>query len=60
MIKYKTAEDIQVIREGAQILGQAHGEVAKLIKPGVKTKDLDKIADEYSKDHSEIDELTFH
>ncbi|HNP06681.1 MAG TPA: type I methionyl aminopeptidase [Cyclobacteriaceae bacterium] len=51
MIHYKTAEDIQVIKEGAQILGQAHGEVARLVKPGVKTKDLDKIAEEYIKDH---------
>lgn len=51
MIHYKTAEDIQVIKEGAQILGQAHGEVAKLVKPGIQTKDLDKIAEEYIKDH---------
>ncbi|MEQ8362690.1 MAG: type I methionyl aminopeptidase [Cyclobacteriaceae bacterium] len=51
MIHYKTAEDIQVIKEGAQILGQAHGEVARLVKPGIKTKDLDKIAEEYIKDH---------
>jgi methionyl aminopeptidase len=51
MIHYKTAEEIQVIKEGAQILGQAHGEVAKLVKPGIKTKDLDKIAEEYIKDH---------
>jgi len=51
MIHYKTAEEIQVIKEGAQILGQAHGEVARLVKPGIKTKDLDKIAEEYIKDH---------
>ncbi len=51
MIHYKTAEDIQVIKESAQILGRAHAEVAKAIKPGVKTKDLDKIADEYIKDN---------
>ena len=51
MIHYKTADDIQIIKEGAQILGKAHGEVAKLIKPGVKTKDLDKVADEYIMDH---------
>lgn len=50
MIHYKTAEDIQLIKEGAQILGKAHGEVAKLIKPGIKTKELDNIADEYIKD----------
>ncbi|MGE0590687.1 MAG: type I methionyl aminopeptidase [Cyclobacteriaceae bacterium] len=51
MIHYKTADDIQKIKESAQILGQAHGEVAKLIKPGVKTETLDKVADEYIKDH---------
>ena len=51
MIQYKTAEDIQLIKEGAQILGKAHGEVAKAVKPGVQTKELDKIADEYIMDH---------
>jgi len=51
MIHYKTTQDIQVIKESAQILGKAHAEVAKAIKPGVKTKDLDKIADEYIKDN---------
>ncbi|MBS1506334.1 MAG: type I methionyl aminopeptidase [Bacteroidetes bacterium] len=51
MIRYKTVEEIQVIKESAQILGKAHAEVAKAIKPGVKTKDLDKIADEYIQDH---------
>lgn len=51
MIHYKTADDIQKIKESAQILGQAHGEVAKLIKPGVKTETLDKVADEYIRDH---------
>lgn len=51
MIHYKTTAEIQVIRESAQILAKAHAEVAKAIKPGVKTKSLDKIADEYIQDH---------
>ena len=51
MIHYKTAQEIQVIRESAQILGKAHAEVAKAIKPGVKTKDLNKIAEEYIQDN---------
>lgn len=50
MVQYKTAEDIQIIKESAQILGKAHAEVAKAIKPGVKTKDLDKIAEEFIRD----------
>jgi len=51
MIFYKTEEEIELIRESAQILGRAHGEVAKHVKPGVKTKDLDKIAEEFIADH---------
>ncbi|MEQ1584519.1 MAG: type I methionyl aminopeptidase [Cyclobacteriaceae bacterium] len=50
MIHYKTDEEIQLIRESAQILGKAHGEVAKRIKPGVKTKELDQVAEEYIRD----------
>lgn len=51
MIFYKTEEEIQVIRESADILGRAHGEVAKNVRPGVKTEYLDKIAEEFIKDH---------
>lgn len=54
MIHLKTEEEIQVIRESAQILGKAHGEVAKLIKPGVKTSTLDKVAEEFIRDHKGI------
>jgi methionyl aminopeptidase len=51
MVHYKTAEDIQVIKESARVLGKAHGEVAKRVKPGVKTKELDKVAEEFIRDH---------
>ena len=54
MVHLKTAEDIQIIRESAQILGKTHAEVARLIKPGVKTKMLDDIAEEYIRDHQGI------
>lgn len=50
MIHYKTDEEIQLIRESAQILGKAHGEVAKWIKPGAKTKELDQVAEEFIRD----------
>lgn len=52
MIHYKTEEEIQIIRESADILGRAHGEVAKQVRAGVKTRDLDKIAEEYIRDHN--------
>lgn len=51
MIVYKTQEEIELIRQSAQILGKAHGEVAKMIQPGVSTIDLDKRAEEFIRDH---------
>jgi methionyl aminopeptidase len=54
MIHYKTSEEVQIIKEGAQILGKAHGELAKYIKEGVKTSFLDKIAEEYIRDNQGV------
>jgi methionyl aminopeptidase len=54
MIHYKTSEEVQLIKEGAQILGKAHGEVAKYVKEGVKTSFLDKIAEEYIRDYKGV------
>lgn len=51
MINYKTSEEVQLIKESADILGRAHGEVAKYVKEGVKTSFLDKIAEEFIRDH---------
>ena len=51
MVHYKSEGDIQIIRESAQILGKAHGEVAKRIRPGVRTEELDKVAEEFITDH---------
>ena len=42
------------MKEGAQILGRAHGEVAKRVQPGVKTEELDRIAEEYIRDHGGV------
>lgn len=51
MINYKTEEEIELIKEGAEILGRAHAEVAKCIEPGIKTKELDRIAEEFILKH---------
>lgn len=50
MIFYKTEEEIEKIRRSAEVLSKAHGEVAKIVGPGVKTAKLDKVAEEYIKD----------
>lgn len=54
MINYKTSEEVQIIKDSADILGRAHGEVAKYVKEGVKTSFLDKIAEEYIRDHDAV------
>lgn len=54
MIHYKTSEEVQKIKESADILAKAHGEVAKHIKVGVKTSHLDKIAEEFIRDNGGV------
>ncbi|MEN2283825.1 type I methionyl aminopeptidase [Algoriphagus sp. SE2] len=54
MINYKTSEEVHIIKESADILGRAHGEVAKYVKEGVKTSFLDKIAEEFIRDHDGV------
>ncbi len=54
MINYKSREEIERIKESADILGKAHGEIAKLIKPGIDTNKLDKLAEEFIKDNGGV------
>ena len=54
MVYLKTAEEIQIMRESARILALAHGEVARLIKPGVKTRALNLRVEEYIRDHQGV------
>jgi methionyl aminopeptidase len=51
MVNLKTEEELAIIREGSDLLGRTHGEVAKLVKPGVKTSTLDKVAEEFIRDN---------
>ena len=50
MIFYKSLEEIELIRESSLIVAKALGEVAKIIKPGIRTSDLDKVAEEFIRD----------
>ncbi len=53
-IYYKTEEEIDLIRESSLLVGKTLAEVAKNIKPGVTTLELDKIAEEYIRDNNAI------
>lgn len=54
MIFLKTDEEIELMREANRLVGMTQGELAKLIKPGITTIYLDKIAEEFIRDNGAI------
>jgi len=52
MIKIKSAEEIALMRESALIVSKTLGMLAKEIKPGISTIQLDKLAEEFIRDHN--------
>jgi methionyl aminopeptidase len=47
----KTDEEIGLIRESSLLVGKTLAEVAKLIRPGIKTSELDRVAEAFIRDH---------
>lgn len=47
MIHYKSKAEIELIRESSLLVSKTLAEVAKLIKPGVSTFELDQFADKF-------------
>ncbi len=54
MIIPKTREEIELMRESALIVSKTLGMLATEIKPGVTTLQLDKLAEEYIRDHGAL------
>ncbi|ADY28455.1 type I methionyl aminopeptidase [Cellulophaga lytica] len=54
MVKIKTPEEIEIMRESALMVSKTLGLIAKEIKPGVTTLQLDKIAEEFIRDNGGI------
>ena len=54
MIIIKTREEIELMRESALIVSKTLGLLAKEIKPGITTLQLDKMAEEYIRDQGAI------
>ncbi len=54
MISIKTEEEIELLRESSLLVGKSLAEVAKHIRPGITTLDLDKIAEQFIRDHGAI------
>src|SRR5690606_3784979 len=51
MIHLKSRREIDRMRESADLVGRTLAEVAKRIKPGVTTAELDTVAEEYIRAH---------
>lgn len=54
MIHYKSREEIEVMRESAQIVSKTLGLMASKIEEGVNLLALDKLADEFIRDHQAV------
>jgi methionyl aminopeptidase len=54
MIILKTDEEIEFMREANRLVGMTLGEISRHIKPGVTTLQLDRIAEEFIRDHDAI------
>lgn len=54
MIYLKTDEEIELLRESNLLVGQTLGELAKWVAPGVTTLQLDRIAEEFIRDHQAV------
>jgi methionyl aminopeptidase len=48
---YKTTEQIEQVRESAKVLSRLLAEIAKVIKPGITTLSLDKLAYDFIQDN---------
>ena len=44
MITIRTEEEIEILRKAGEIVGETHHYLEKFIKPGITTKELDKLA----------------
>jgi methionyl aminopeptidase len=53
-VQYKTDEEIGLIRESSLLVGKTLAEVARHIRPGITTRDLDKIAETFIRDHGAL------
>ena len=54
MIFLKTEDEIELLRAANQLVAKALAEVGRAVKPGVTTSELDRIADEFIRDHGAV------
>lgn len=56
MVILKTREEIENMKKAGEVLAKVHKEIAKIIKPGISTYEIDQFVEEYLKEHNAIPE----
>lgn len=54
MFSKKTIEEIELLRESNLLVGKTLGEVAKIIRPGISTLELDAVAEEFIRSNGAV------
>jgi methionyl aminopeptidase len=54
MLYYKTQEEVEFIRESSLLVAKTLAEVARHIRPGIQTLELDRIAETFIRDHQAL------
>ena len=54
MIYLKTEDEIELLRQANLLVGSTLAEIARMIKPGVTTRQIDALADTFIRDHGAI------
>ena len=54
MIFFKTAEEVELMRESNLLVSKTLAELAKVIKPGISTGELDEIAETFIRDNEAV------
>ena len=60
-VTIKSAREIELMREAGRLLAEVHEELAAFIKPGISTKDIDKLGEQLIRDRGCIPNfLNYH
>ena len=51
MIYLKTDDEIELLRKANLLVSATLAEIAKVVKPGVTTRELDTLAEQFIRDH---------
>ena len=61
MILYKTDAEVELMKKSARLVSETLTEVAKMLKPGVTTFQVDRLCAEFIRDHKAIPSfLNYH